>query len=282
MQFRIVLDVDHNIRSTADLHSWASDFQVPQPSWSAITRESGRGHLGYEIEVPVAKHNHARSGPLRLAAALEDGLARKLNADFGYAGLICKNPRHPYWHTVIGRIRAYDLGELADWVDLSEYSGKKAREPQGSLGRNCLLFDRLRMWSYANLRAFKGVTTYDAWADAVAAKAAEFNHYHQADVQKKDPLAGSEVRATATSVAKWTWLHFGEGKAHIDFVAKQRYRQTLQAAAQHAKTEELVKRGIAELINEGSAPTLRNVARRIHKSASTLSAHYGHLFGGWS
>ena len=125
LQFRLVLDVDHDIRSTAELHRWSDDYNAPQPNWSAITPKTGRGHVGYEIEVPIAKHDHARSAPLRLAAAIEDGLARKLQADFGYAGLICKNPTHSAWRTVPGRVQPYDLTELSEWVNLAEYTGKR-------------------------------------------------------------------------------------------------------------------------------------------------------------
>lgn len=278
LQFRLVLDIDHDIRSTAELHRWSDDYSAPQPNWTAITPKTGRGHVGYEIEIPIAKHDHARSAPLRLAAAIEDGLARKLQADFGYAGLICKNPTHSAWRTVVGRVQPYDLTELSEWVNLAEYTGKKAREPQGSLGRNCLLFDRLRVWAYTSLREYKGKTSFEAWHAAVERKAMECNHFHQANLVRKDPLAWSEVKATAKSVAKWVWHHFGEGKAHLDFIATQRHRASLSAAAKREKTEQAIKQAMAELIVEGELPTLRAVANRIGKSHQGLSKHYRHLF----
>jgi len=278
LQFRIVLDVDHDIRGTAELRAWADDFMAPEPNWSAITRETGRGHLGYEIEVPVATHDHARAGPIRLAAAVEDALAEKLRADFGYAGLICKNPTHTAWQTVPGRVQAYDLAELADWVDLAKYQGKKALEPRGPLGRNNLLFDRLRMWAYSNLRDYKGKQSQEAWLAAVEAQAQEFNHFHQADLVRKDPLAWSEVKATAKSVGSWTWKNFGEGKAHTDFIATQRHRAGLSAASKRMKTEQSIRDAQAAILAEGELPTLRAVAKRIGKSPGGLSTHYSHLF----
>ena len=272
--FRLVLDVDHNIRSTAELHSWAGDFQAPQPNWTAITRETGRGHLGYEIEVPVATHDYARSGPIRLAAAIEDGLTDLLRADASYAGLICKNPLHVDWHTVAGRVRPYDLSELSEWVDLTQYQGKHAKAPRGSLGRNCLLFDRLRRWSYKNLRDFKGKTPIESWYAAVEAQGVEFNHFHQADLVRKDPLAWAEVKATAKSVAKWTWVHFGEGKAHLDFIDTQRHKQGLQAASKRAEREGHIRAAHAILLAAGGRITVSLLAKRSGVSRQSVYKDY--------
>lgn len=67
LMFRIVVDVDHDVRNTARMHQWLSDYKAPQPNWTAMTPATGRSHLGYEIEVPVARHEHARNHPIRLA-----------------------------------------------------------------------------------------------------------------------------------------------------------------------------------------------------------------------
>lgn len=277
LQFRIVLDVDHDIRSTAELGTWADDFMAPLPNWTAITRETGRGHLGYEIEVPVAKHDHARAGPIRLAAVIEDALAAKLRADFGYAGLICKNPTHTAWHTVVGRVQPYDLTELCEWVDLAKYQGKQAREPQGPLGRNNLLFDRLRMWAYGALRDYKGKQPFEVWHLAVEAQAAEFNHFHQADLVRRDALAWGEVKATAKSVAKWTWQHFGEGKAHADFIATQRHRQTLQATSRRVERDANIRAAYAIMVASGDRVTVSSLAKRAGIGRSAIYEGYSGL-----
>jgi hypothetical protein len=277
LQFRIVLDVDHDIRGTAELRAWADDFMAPEPNWSAITRETGRGHLGYEIEVPVATHDHARSGPIRLAAAVEDALAEKLRADFGYAGLICKNPTHTAWQTVPGRVQAYDLAELADWVDLAKYQGKKAQEPRGPLGRNNLLFDRLRVWAYGELRNYKGKQAFETWHAAVEDQATQLNHFHQADLVRKDPLVWSELKATAKSVAKWTWANFGQGKAHADFIATQRHRQTLQAASKRAERDANIRAAYALMVAAGDRITVSLLAKRAGIGRSALYEGYSAL-----
>lgn len=278
VQFRIIIDIDRDIRSTAELHRWSDDYNAPQPNWTAISPRTGHAHLSYEIEVPVARHDQARAAPLRLAAAIEDGLITKLGADLGYVGLICKNPHHPAWRTVVGRVLPYDLTELSDWVDLKKYKGKDAKVPEGALGRNCAMFDRLRLWAYGSVRDYKGRVPLEVWQAAVEAKATEFNHFHGSGFKDSDPLARSEIRATARSVAKWVWKNFGDGKAHLDFIATQRHRSGLAAAAKRAKTEDAIRQAQAELISECELPTLRAVAKRIGKHHSGLVKHYAHLF----
>lgn len=275
--FRFVIDVDHDIRTTAELHSWLNDFHAPQPNWTAITPETGRAHVCYEIEIPVAVHDHARSGPVRLAAAIEDGLTGLLRGDLSYAGLICKNPLHASWRTVPGRLAPYDLTELSEWVDLDKYQGKHAKEPQGSLGRNCLLFDRLRAWAYMNLRDYKGKTTVEAWHSAVEAQALELNHFHSSSTVRKDPLAWAEVKATAKSVSKWTWLHFGEGKAHLDFIATQRHRAGLAAAAKRASRDANIRAAYALMIAAGDRITVSLLAQRAGISRRGLYKDYSGL-----
>jgi len=277
--FRIVLDLDHNVRCTADMHSWASDFRAPMPNWSALNASNphyGFGHIGYEIEVPIGTHDHARSAPIRLAAAVESGLIDLVNADTAYAGLICKNPLNAGWHTVIGRDEPYGLAELSDYLDLTKYSGKKAQAAQGSIGRNCTLFDGLRKWSYAHLSAFKG-QSIEAWHAAVEAHAVSINHFHNAQTLRRDALAFSEVRATSRSVAQWTWTHFGQGKAHTDFIATQRHRSGLAATAKRLKTGVNIRAAHALMTAAGGRITASGLAKRAGVGRSTLYECYGEL-----
>lgn len=274
--FRLVLDVDHNIRATAELHSWAADFCAPMPNWTALS-PSGRGHVGYEIGVPIARHVNARAAPERLAAAVEDALGRQLQADQSYAGLLCKNPLHPAWQTVLGRPTPYDLGELAEWVDLKPYGGKKPRCPAGALGRNVALFDRVRHWSYSNVRQYRA-GRFEQWSDAVLNHALSVNHFGDLDLAKRDPLAYSEVLATAKSVAKWTWKHFDEKASDLQFGELQAHRARQAAAAKRARREEEVREAIAVLAMAGEDVTMRAVARIVGCSYRTLGQHYGHLF----
>ena len=279
-QFRIVVDVDHDIRPTAGTGEWHGDFGVPMPNWTAISPETGRAHVGYEIDVPVSKHMHARSAPIRYAAAVEGGLVRKLRGDPGYTGLVCKNPLHPKWKLVPGRRDPYELGELADWLDSATPVDRKLDLDASSLGRNCMLFDQLRRWAYVRCHSFRKDRSFGDWLMAVEKQACALNQFHGTCLARTDPLAWAELRRIAKSVAGWTWKHLGTGAAHDAFVQTQRRRAELAASAKRARTEEKIGAAKEALAAAGCPVTLRAVARFIGMSPSGLSQHYRHLFGG--
>jgi len=217
--YRLVLDVDRDIALTALAGTWHSDFVMPDPSWYALNPENGHAHIGYEIAVPVARHDAARVKPLRLLAAIEHALTLKISADRCYAGLVCKNPLHPAWDARVVRAHPYDLPELASWVDLAPYGGRRpAIVADGSVGRNCALFDRLRKWAYAAVREYRATAgRREAWNAAVLERAEVFNGY-------TPPLPQSEVKATARSVAKYAWSIFDIAASDARFSKLQAYR----------------------------------------------------------
>lgn len=213
--YRIVLDVDRNISHAAHQGTWHDDYGMPTPNWCAINPENGHGHISYEIAVPVARHDTAGRKPQMLLAALEHALTLKIHADRGYAGYICKNPQHPGWRTFSSRLEPYDLPELSEWVDLEPYSGRRPKiVADGSIGRNCGLFDRLRKWAYTAVRQYMEGGTRDAWNKAVLERAEALNEY-------SPPLPLSEVRAIAKSVAKFCWNKFDLAASDKRFSARQ-------------------------------------------------------------
>ena len=106
----------------------------------------------------------------------------------------------------------YDLDWLADYVDLSAYSGCK-RLPDYGLGRNCNLFDYLSTWAYKAIR--QGWPEYERWLEACLTRAEGYNKK-----TFKEPLPQSEVKATAKSVARWTHKNFSSA-GFSEWQAKQ-------------------------------------------------------------
>jgi hypothetical protein len=94
----------------------------------------------------------------------------------------------------------YDLGWLADYVDLSAYSNQR-RMPDYGLGRNCNLFDYLRNWAYKAIR--QGWPNYEQWYEACLTRAEGYNVKNF-----KTPLPSGETKATAKSVANFTHKEF--------------------------------------------------------------------------
>jgi len=88
----------------------------------------------------------------------------------------------------------------------------------------------------------------------------------------------SEIRATAKSVSKWVWKHFGTGAAAEVFSSTQKIRQKRGAAKKRAiKTADVVT-AIAKLQAQGKRVSKTAVAEIIGCSQQNLSKHYADLF----
>lgn len=186
-------DVD---RPTASF-DW-DDRHCPPPNIVVMNPDNGHAHLLYGLEVPVRKAPDAQLKPLRYAAAIEYGILEKLEADYGYAGLIVKNPIHKHWSVHCPQAAPYSLDMLADYVDLKHIDYRKKPADYG-LGRNVTVFNSLRHWAYrAVLQDWK---TFDVWHQACKERARNYNTF-------PSPLPESEIRATAKSVARFTWENF--------------------------------------------------------------------------
>lgn len=173
---------------------------LPPPTISVINPSNGHAHLLYGLRVPVGLGNFSRDAPIRFAAAIQAAFTAKLNADVGYVGLISKNPFHRDWKSLY-QSKFYDLHELSDYVMLSKNS---SRQGVIGLGRNCVLFDDVRTWSYSWVREYKrNQVNKEAWFSVVLAQAEKSNSF-------QTPLNHSEVRSVAKSVAKWTWRNFND------------------------------------------------------------------------
>ena len=277
--FRIVLDVDHDVRVTAAMDYWYQDFDVPAPNWYALDPAKGTAHVGYELEVPVARHDFARRAPMRFANAIGNALTRLLRADQGYGGLLCKNPHSPVWDVGQCHLQPYSLAELGSELDLKKYGSKlRVRDVESWAGRNVLLFDRLRYWAYAHIGEYAQLGR-GAWDKAVYNQACGgFNVFDGLPFERTDPLQRSELRALARSVSKWVWDNFDSAKSDADFRSRQKHLASLSALAKHRKREPVVRLAIAEIIAAGRIPTYRSVATRVGCSASTLAECYSDLF----
>ena len=62
------------------------------------------------------------------------------------------------------------------------------------------MFNSLRTWCYKWVSEYQG-GSLDRWHEAVRGKADKLNTF-------KAPLPASEIKATAKSVAKWTWSNY--------------------------------------------------------------------------
>jgi hypothetical protein len=140
---------------------------------------------------------------------------------------------HPLWRLLRGPQRGYELGELAEWVDLPKHAPKRKPEEVG-LGRNVTLFDWLRQYAYRQIRHYKGdVRNFVVWQAHLNNKALLRNGDFVI------PLDGREVWHICKSVAKWTWRRF-------DLAASDARFSALQAARGRASGEARRQGSISE------------------------------------
>ena len=180
------------------------DGNVPQPNLIVINPANRHGHASYLLTVPVARHCAARTGPLRLFAAVERGITRRIGADPHYCRLITKNPLHPDWRVEWRRDAPYTLPELADWLFPKDMAPDRSFGVALGAGRNCALFDALRVEGYREVREFKRTADLEAFQSRLSALAHNMNGAFSL------PLSDREVGAIVRSVSRWTWRRFND------------------------------------------------------------------------
>lgn len=176
-----------------------SDLNAPAPTLTITNPDNGHAHLLYALKTSIRTAPDGKMKPLRYAAAVENALRKKLEADAGYSGLICKNPNHGHWKIAVWQPELYTLDWLADFLDLNTANDREIVVDYG-LGRNCTLFDKTRKWAYRAIR--QGWPKYEQWLQACYERASAYN------LQFSAPLDENEVNGIAKSIAKWTSTNF--------------------------------------------------------------------------
>jgi len=250
----LIYDVD---RETATF-DWY-DRPCPPPNIIATNPENGHAHLFYGLEVPVWRQYGNRDAAFRFACAVDVAMTKALDADPGYAKFISKNPlRSDAWIIQTYQQYSYDLPWMADYLDMEPYQDLRKNLPEVGLGRNCTLFDRLRKWAYKAIR--ENWISVDFWNYSVDVRAQGYN------TQFDHPLPYSEVKATAKSVAKWTWANMSrEG-----FRQWGNNRRNQSIASRRARSLELAKK-IQELASLNPQATQHEIANLAGCSAMTVS-----------
>jgi hypothetical protein len=252
-----IFDVD---RPGAAL-AW-EDAMLPPPAWAATNRENGHAHLVWGLSAPVLVDSpDMRQAPMRYLCAVEAAFREKLQADTGYAGLLTKNPAHPLWRVLRGPRLAYELGELAEYVELPKHVPRRKPEEVG-VGRNVTLFDWLRQLAYRRVKHYKSeVRNFVTWQAHLYARALERNGDFRV------PLDPREVWHVAKSVAKWTWRKFDIAASDARFSELQALRGRMSGVARASASED--KRASARLMRAGGMST-RQISAELGVSQSTV------------
>ena len=253
---------------------------LPPPNFLCRNPANGNCHYYYVLATPIARGSNARSHPQDYAKAIERAYQRQLSADIGYVGHISKNPFHDKWSTIVFRDEPYELAELADYVELIRSSHHEHQDDAVGYGRNTTLFNNLRQWAYSEVEQARGAISEDRWHKDVLRQAQQYNSMFNS------PLSFNETKATAKSVAKWTWnFYTGDKKAsplNLDPTTPLEEKQRIAAAYTAKKkvderTAEVIA-AIGILKAQGKRISKAAVSRVVGLSRQHISQKYGHCF----
>ncbi len=203
----LVVDVDH---PDAALRALSAQGSHPLPNVIVGNRANGHAHVVWALDTPVPRTEYARRKPLAYMASCAEGLRRAVDGDRSYSGLMTKNPTHDSWEVEWLHSDRYQLGRIeADLGTNMPPSGwrrqARYRAAPTPLGRNCALFDSVRMWAYRPrlMRLYLPDRNVDGLGRAIHAECAARNAEFPCNDVCPGPLPASEVRAIATSIHRW-------------------------------------------------------------------------------
>ena len=198
-KYFMIFDLD----SEMSVLDW-SDKGLPAPHLIVRNLDNGRSHLTYILNTSVKTDVRGLLKPIKYCSDVEHGLAVRIGADMNYNGLLTKNPFNTSAFKVFSfQDEPYDLDYLNEFVDKDlvrqqrEAKKKKNVEDGFASGRNCTLFETLRLWAYSNWHRFHQVALHAEILD----QAMMLNTF-------ECPLGMNEVRTIADSVYRFITQHF--------------------------------------------------------------------------
>lgn len=214
----IVIDLD----DSDALHKTLKESEVPFPHLIIQNPQNGHAHLVYKLATPVFMWGEARTHPIRYLAKIEKGLKAAIGGDQGYNGNLMKSPMSDQWRTysvTTAPKDGYTLNfleqELIKLVNFTKVhnSIKKAKPANDTgFGRNCNLFDRVRVEAYK-----LGGGLYRGLLEQILPMAKDMNNDFE------EPLLPNEVKHIATSIARYC-AKTDFTQSHKDFSQRQSSR----------------------------------------------------------
>ena len=275
----LIFDLDHTNSLAWD------DEGLPPPNLIVRNRNNGHSHLFYAIP-PVCTTENARDKPIQYMRAIYAAFALRLKADPDYnSGPVAKTPGHPWWSTSELHNHVYELGELADYVELQVSPWKTGPQLEDlPHSRHCVLFEQLRYFAYSIVNQERERGTLASFSRRLEAFA--HNHNKFARNGFSEDLMLSSVRATVRSVARWTWTRYQgstrccRGAMALDKSLPLAERQSLAAKRthelRHRSTESKIRAACRGLQERGEKLTQVAIAILAGVSRQTV-ANYGHV-----
>lgn len=275
----LVFDLDHS-----NSLIW-EEVNLPAPNLVITNRDNGHSHLYYAI-TPVCTSANARSKPIKYMKAIYEAMAEALKADPAYSGPVAKTPGHPWWATWEIHGDEYELGELADYVDLvTKPPWRSAPNLEAiSSSRHEILFEQLRFYAYSVVNKERENGSYRSFYCLLRSYADTKNNFKFRGFEMN--LTEAQVKATVKSVSRWTWDKYTAcGRCHRGVMALDKSlplneRQRLASKRTHEirknSTESKIKAACRFLREKNETPTQVRVARISNITRQTV-AKYKHL-----
>ena len=272
----LVFDLDHQ-----NPFMWEKNG-LPTPNLIVTNRKNGHSHLYYAI-VPVCTSEKARAKPIQYMKAVYRAMAIRLESDLAYSGTVAKTPGHPWWKTLELHNQVYDLGELADFVDLEVKPwGSPANLDDVSHSRHCLLFEQLRYYAYSIVNEMRTYHSYEHFYSILLTHAEELNNFKPRGFIAN--LNFSQIKATVKSVARWTWdKYVGDGRCNRGVMGLSnktltlKQKQSLAAKRTHeakrALTLNKLRTAYLELQQQGESITQVALAKLTKLSRQTVAKY---------
>jgi len=273
----LIFDLDH-----ANALIW-EDAGLPAPNLIVRNRQSGHSHLYYAI-APVCTSETARSRPIAYMTAIYEAFAARLEADIDFhSGPVAKTPGHPWWLTHEMHNHVYELGELADYVDLAMFSpwGKGPQLDEVSHSRHCLLFEQLRYYAYSIANRERERGSFTTFIRLLEAYAHNRNSFQKLGFTEDLPV--SSLKATVKSVARWTWDRYrGDSRCHrgvmqlnkdLPLAERQRLAAVRTNEVRQKTTESKVRAACRHLKEKGEVLTQAAIANVARLSRQTVAAY---------
>ncbi|HHH1742713.1 TPA: replication initiation protein [Yersinia enterocolitica] len=274
----LIFDLDHTNANIWD------DVGLPAPNLIVRNRRNGHAHLYYAV-VPVCTSENARAKPIQYMKAIYSAMAQKMEADEAYSGPVAKTPGHPWWATTEVHNKEYELGELAESVELVVTRwGTGPNMDAVSHSRHCTIFEELRFYAYSIVAGMRDTSSYTSFIRRLDAFAHNHNNFERRGFSSN--LTVSQVKATVRSVARWTWDNYtGCSRCHrgamsLDPTLPLYERQKLSAKRTHekrqSKTESKIRLACRQLLDRGEKLRQSVIAKLTALTRQTV-AKYKHI-----
>lgn len=267
--------LDHDDESfMADLSYEHS--HLPIPNIVIENKLNGRAHSIMLLKAPVPKTEKSHKHPIAYCKAVENALTIEYKADPFYNRIWVKNPFSSDFNVHCLRDEPYELGELADKLDLNFRNStdvkatlalqKKRAQSEGMfLGRNCHLFDMVRHWAYQAVREYRQ-TNIEIWRDAVMREVKEQN------ALLGQPLDYNELKGIAKSISRWVWNQDHKAQARFSKVQAHRGKLGNSSPGGQARSAQFEdKREEAKYLRHEAGMSIAKIAERLEVHRNSVS-----------